>query len=167
MTRLKVPSASLLWCLWSQYLVRVQRDPQAQLGHSVLLQQLEVRAERHAERPGHVLRQPAVVGRVSQAIGLVVALEEEHLQQTPSHSVTTQTQSGCGLSRSCLFVFAPSICQLDFETLDYNLCRAGLQVSPVALYFIHLPAAVFLLEPTAKLNSCVSFDASDKKCFWF
>lgn len=167
MTRLKVPSASLLWCLWSQYLVRVQRDPQAQFGHSVLLQQLEVRAERHAERPGHVLRQPAVVGRVSQAIGLVVALEEEHLRQTPSHSVTTQTQSRCGLPRSCLFCVCSEYLSLDFENLNNKLCRAGLHVSTVVVYFIHLPADVFLLEPTAKLNSCVSFDASGKKCFWF
>lgn len=163
MTRIKVPSASLLWCLWSQYLVRVQRDPQAQFGHSVLLQQLEVRAERHAERPGHVLRQPAVVGRVSQAIGLVVALEEEHLRQTPSQCHDADTVKVQKLP----FCTCSEYLSLDFETLDYRLCRAGLQVSTVALYFIHPPAAVSLLEPTAKLNSCVSFDASDKKCFWF
>lgn len=64
------------------YLVRVQRDPQPQFGHPVLLQQLQVRTERHAERPGHVLRQPAVVGRVAQTVGLIFALEEKHLRET-------------------------------------------------------------------------------------
>lgn len=63
------------------YLIRVQRDPQAQLGHAVLLQQLEVRAQRHAESSRHVLRQPAVVGRVAQAVGLVFTLKEEHLRE--------------------------------------------------------------------------------------
>ena len=64
------------------HLVRVQGDPQAQLGHAVLLQQLEVGAQCGAEGPGHVLRQPAVVGGVAQPPGLVLALQEEHLQGT-------------------------------------------------------------------------------------
>ena len=63
------------------HLVRVQGDPQAQLGHAILLQQFEVWAQRHAERPSHVLRQPAVVGRITQTVGLVFTLEEEHLQE--------------------------------------------------------------------------------------
>lgn len=39
-------------------------------------------AERHAERPRHVLRQATVVSRITQTVGLVlvITLEEEHLK---------------------------------------------------------------------------------------
>lgn len=76
-------------------LVWVQRDPQSQFGHPVLLQQLQVRTERHAESPRHVLGQPAVVGRVAQTTGMVFTLEEKHLQKSEQehyYSFLTQTQ---------------------------------------------------------------------------
>lgn len=72
----------------SLHLVRIQCDPQAQLGHAVLLQQLEVWTQGHAESSRHVLRQPAVVGRVAQTAALVFTVEEEHLRkqgQTVTH----------------------------------------------------------------------------------
>lgn len=47
--------------------------------------------QRHAESPGHVLRQPAVVGRVAQTTGLVLTLEEEDLRSGPKQTLNINT----------------------------------------------------------------------------
>lgn len=64
------------------YLIGIQRDPQAQFGHAVLFEKFEVRAQGHTESPCHILSEPAVVCRIAQAIGLVLAPQEEHLSTT-------------------------------------------------------------------------------------
>lgn len=64
-------------------LLRFKRDPQAQFGHPVLLQQLEVRTQRQAKGSGDPLHEPIVFGRVTcSSFGLSGPLQEEDLRQT-------------------------------------------------------------------------------------
>ena len=59
----------------------VEGDAEPQFGHPVLLEQFQVRAKRQAEGTGDPLREPAVLGRVTQtALWIGVSLEKEYLK---------------------------------------------------------------------------------------
>lgn len=75
-------------CVWSLCsgctdLLRLKGDPQAQLGHAVLLEQLEVWTQCQAEGSGYALQEPTVFRRITCAsFWLRRPLQEEDLHQT-------------------------------------------------------------------------------------
>lgn len=64
-------------------LLRLKGDPQAQLGHAVLLEQLEVWTQCQAEGSGYPLQEPVVFSRITcTSFGLRGPLQEEDLHHT-------------------------------------------------------------------------------------